>query len=537
MLLVFMSSAFAVELRPMVDKAKQRFLEEDYFGVLTALEDLEKAIKKNKKAPKKTVGFLYYKRGVTYYKLQEFPKALKSFEKAHKLKYVAKDMYYEYAQALYISDELKKSRKMFKKSVKMKYKIGVSLYYIAYTSQLLKDYKKAVTFFNAIERLPKKERKSVLQAARMQIGDIYLTQVEKMPDSQSAIKKYVIPQYRKSLKVDSGSALGKQVAKKIEDLERKYELALFRMRNGRPVLRPPYYMVLMQNFNQDNNLSSSSDDEIADLEDENAGWYASTTAMGRYTYYIGNYLAVAPDVSITYTKYLVDNDTYKTSNGYSINAGLRNQYEHSLFGKQASILFDYVFGYNANDVDADDNVVHNYDTSTISVGERFTFKSMGETVLKYNLVTSSYADEDDDTSENVAKTFSWSQVINIIPRFTFISYISYTNTEYVLEEADGSDTTATSISLTAIVPRVIGLVPSLNITRGVTNYVNDDESGKQTLTSYNLSVTKNFSAKFNATFGYTYSSNVGVAPDAEDTEESDLGYTKGLFSVSGQFIF
>jgi hypothetical protein len=83
--------------------------------------------------------------------------------------------------------------------LKKKFKRGVSLYYIAFISKELGQNNRASTFFRAIGKLDKSEASEVIQAAEMQIGDIYLEQVEKRIDAFRAVETYVIPQYERAL--------------------------------------------------------------------------------------------------------------------------------------------------------------------------------------------------------------------------------------------------------------------------------------------------------------------------------------------------
>src|SRR5690606_4082582 len=124
--------------------------------------------------------------------------------------------YYEIAQAYYVSDKLIEARQQFRNSVKIGFKRAVSLYYMAFISQQIKDVKKAASYFNAIEKLPDDEKRDVIQAARMQLGDIYLAKVEQMPNSFKKVEEVVIPQYKKALAWDEDSSLAPEIREKIE---------------------------------------------------------------------------------------------------------------------------------------------------------------------------------------------------------------------------------------------------------------------------------------------------------------------------------
>jgi tetratricopeptide (TPR) repeat protein len=225
-----------------IEKIFNLYVNGEYDSALRTLEKIQVNLQTHMKNKKDIQGFIYYWQGLCHIKLSEYEDAIKNLERAIKEKFDAKDLYYEYGQALYTSLKLKKAREAFKVSVKRKYKRGVSLYYIAYISQELGDLKTAVSFFEAIEKLPEVEKKDIVQAARVQVGDIYFEQVKRRRDSLKAITKYVLPQYKKALSYDKESTIADEIRKKIERIERRYDLVLFYLRNGRPTARPPYFV-------------------------------------------------------------------------------------------------------------------------------------------------------------------------------------------------------------------------------------------------------------------------------------------------------
>lgn len=179
-------------------------------------------------------GLISYWKAICYNKSQDFPAAIANFDKSLQYDYRPEDIHYEYGQALFAAEKLQEARLQFRESLKRKFKRAVSLYYIAYVSKELGDKKKAVTFYQAIDKLNDEEAMEVKQAAQMQIGDIYLEQVEKHPDAIKAVETYVIPQYKYAYEVDQKSALAPQIQHKIRSLQEKYDLVMFRLRNGRP---------------------------------------------------------------------------------------------------------------------------------------------------------------------------------------------------------------------------------------------------------------------------------------------------------------
>ncbi|MDA8793515.1 tetratricopeptide repeat protein [Bacteriovoracaceae bacterium] len=495
---------------------------------------MERALKKDKKTPKarrvEMLGLIFYWRGLISSKLHEYPNAIENFEKSIRLKYKSDDMYYEYAQALYAQEELKKSRRAFRASVKNKYKMAVSLYYMAYLSQVLKDYKKSVAYYSAIERLDDNEEKSsVLQAARMQIGDIYLMQAEKLPNAFRAVDKHVIPQYEEAWKFDKTSDLGKQIKKKIEDLQRKYELVLFRMRNGRPTLRPPYFLRLVQAFNYDSNINAVTDDLVEDTDNTLDTWASATTFLGRYTFYVKDVVSVAPEARLIYTKHLTDEDYIYTNDNYSANLAIRNTYEHMLFGKQASLLFDFDNTRTVNDTDenseADRTLELSSTTNTFMLGERFVYGSLGETVLRYR--SGSTVNENSEDYSNSG--FTWEQVFTLFRSTLLITMITKDQTRY--EETDTLDTDAMTYRVDFIPPRLFGFATvSYGLSMTNTDYINDDDKGPQTTLSPSLTFTRTigYGIRGNVTWGQTV---------VTDAEEDANNYNKTTYGFNLEYVF
>src|SRR5690606_13951014 len=143
----------------------------------------------------------------------------------------------------------------------------------------------AAKYFTAIDKLPVDEKKDVVQAARMQLGDIYLEKVEAKPNSFKQIEKIVIPQYEKALSWDKSSELAQEIREKIEKLQRKYNLVLFKMRNGRPTARPPYFLKANFLYGSDSNVNLVSKSAAADSTETISSNYYSIGTFGRYTFY------------------------------------------------------------------------------------------------------------------------------------------------------------------------------------------------------------------------------------------------------------
>ena len=243
------------EKNSLLKTASSLYAEGKYSATVEELKTVEETQKS--KLSKPLSGFISYWKAICYNKNQDFPQAIANLDKALGLDYAPVDINYEYGQALFAAEKLSEARLQFRESLKKKFKRAVSLYYIAYISKELGEKKKAVTFYKAIEKLDAAEAMEVRQASEMQIGDIYLEQVEKHPDAFKAVESYVIPQYKKALELNRDSALAPEIQNKIYKLENKYDLVLFKLRNGRPTLNPPYFLRLAAEYGVDSNVTFS----------------------------------------------------------------------------------------------------------------------------------------------------------------------------------------------------------------------------------------------------------------------------------------
>ena len=272
-------------------------------------------------------GLLAYWRGVTANRLSEFSSAISFFEQSISLDYRPKDIYYEQGQALYASEKLKPARKAFGESYKRGHKRAVSLYYLGFISQTLRDEKQAVTFYKSIEALPKEEQEDTLQAAKMQLGDIYLSKAEKRPDTIKVVQVYVIPSYKEALKIDPESSLASDIRAKITELQQKYELVLYRMRNGRPTPVPPYYLRVAQDFTYDTNPVFAAT-ETTNSAAKQGSMVSKTDAFGRYSFFYKNILSFSPELRMNYTRHMKrEPDNHRNDNWVAAPA-LRTSYEH-----------------------------------------------------------------------------------------------------------------------------------------------------------------------------------------------------------------
>lgn len=499
----------------------QKFSNGKYQEVIDTLADVEKRLKKGSTRYNEILGLIQYWRGMSYSRLNDYEFAEKYLKEAIDLNYKSKDLYYEYGQALYVSDKYKKARVAFKRSFKKGYKIGVSLYYIAFISQELNDHKKAVRFYSMIEKLPEEERKDVIQAARMQIGDIYLKKIEKLPDSFKDVEKYVIPQYQKALAFDKESSLADQIKKKIEDLQRKYELVLFRMRNGRPTNRPPYYLRANVLYGINDNVTTLSEDskESSSTEDYESHYY-TTGAYGRYSFYPSSSISYAPEFNVNTTRYSSPSSTIYALNKYAINTALKINYEHMYKKSPATFFLDLSYSYNADGADAateeEQKLAYAFTTTSITLSEELQIWTGNSSVFRYKFANTT----DDDTTQNFTNSvFNYEQIVGL-GRTTLFFFTSFDMKRFAETDQESGNTNTLTLRLDAIFPTFYGLFnPTLYASSTQTNYIEDSDTGITNLITYGINMNRPLSRKFFATMDLSQGSQTADVDSSVYTQQ------------------
>lgn len=506
----------------LLKKAGELFTQGKYNATITELAEVEARLKAQAGVSKETLGLIAYWKGISYARNQDFAEAIKSFDEALNLSYSPEDLPYEYGQVLFAAERLEDARLQFRESVKRKFKRAVCLYYIGFISKELGERKKAFTFFRAIERLKDDEAKEVRQAAEMQIGDIYLDQVEKHPDAFRAVETYVIPQYEKALELNPESPLAPKLREKITELQRKYDLVLFQLRNGRPTLVPPYFLRLALEYGRDSNVTFSPNNTTV-AKSKQSSLYGRTSAMGRYTYYVDDYFSVSPELTFMYTRYFNRvPEIYKNDNMF-LGPSLRTAYEHSLWKKPASFLVDYDYTELKRDVNQRQQLDFNSRAHGLMIGERFNYFMRGESIVRLRLRTSdSYLDSSDSTTKGV----SFEQVIGMTTS-TLLFFSSYD----MLRMRDSSfDTNSLTLRGDWILSKYWGLTPTVGLMLISTDPINNPDRGSELLINPNARFTRTFSKHWRGTLKLDYQ-------EYRSDDEASFAFKKNLVAFELEYLF
>ena len=508
---------------PVFQEAGKLLREGKFEATLKVLKKLEKDFKKDR-AEKRLLGKLYYWKGIVANRMNEFPLAIESFDLALKRNFSPVDIHYEQGQALFAAARLKRARAKFARSYKNKYKKAVSLYYIGFISIEMRDYKNALKYFRMIEKLPALESKEVLQASRMQLGDIYLTKAEDHPDSFRMIENHVIPQYEKALAVDKKSSLARSIRVKITELQKRYDLLLFQLRNGRPVLRPPYFLKISQELGYDSNVIYNPNETTINRTKQSSE-FTRTDIFGRYTFYHRDYFTFSPEIRFNNTYYFNREPEIHRNDNRVYVAALRNAYEYDLKGRPASFLFDVEYSEVHRDIHQKKKLQYNSSSVTYMIGQRMNFWDRGDTVFRLRFRTyDSYLDFSD------SKTISASveQIIGF-QTGTFLFYGSVDRTRVDFDLFDTNSFTLRGDYVFSGWREYIIPVVGVGITR--VDPTNDRSiRGIETLVNPSVRLLKNFGKNWRVILKY----------DKQDYDSKDnllFAYKKELYGMELEYLF
>lgn len=530
LLIVGQSPGFAQELADGIStstdnsffkKAAELYQQGRYEAVADELKSLEAKIPVEDADNR---GLLFYWQGIVANRLNEFPQAITYFDLALKKGYKSEDINYEFGQALFAADNLKRARAQFAKSYKRKYKKAVSLYYIAYISKELRDFKKAYKFFNTIEKLPEPERSEVLQAARMQVADMYLAKAEDHPDQFRVIENHVIPKYESALELDTSSNLAPIIKEKITSLQKKYDLIYFQMRNGRPLLRPPYFFKISQELGQDTNVIFNPNEATVSRSKQDST-FTKTDIFGRYTFYYYDFFSISPEARFDNIYYFNRIPEIYRNDSRIYSGALRNAYEFDLMGRPASLLLDVDYTEVHRDIRQKKNLQYNSSSITYMTGVRFNFWDRGETVARLRYRT---FDSFSDLTDSKTISASVEQVVS----FTQDTLLLYSSLDRTRVNYDFFDTNSFTVRADYIISRFREIVvPIIGI--GVTRIdpLNDRPGrGIETLVNPSARLIKSLGKNWRGILKYD-------SQKYDSGEPFAFAYEKSVYSFELEYLF
>lgn len=494
-----------------------------YFKSLELLSKLEENINKRKNR-QQLIGLIHYWKGLSYKRLNEFPEAIKNFNLAKKRGYNPKDLNYELGQSYFAQEKIQLAREEFKASFERKFKRAVSLYYVAYLTRELGDTERSFDFYKLIGDLSEKERREVEQATEFQLGDIYYQEALKRPDILDAIENYVIPQYEKARRIDENSELGRIIDDKILSLQKKYELRLFELRNGRFVISPPYFLKFAIEGGFDTNVTFSPAQTTIDQANRQSP-YLRSQLLGRYTFYYKDFFAVTPEVRYALTKYLNEVPEVMTNDNTYFSAALKTAYEHEGRRFPRTTLIDFEFNESQRDIDANRKLSFNSKAHVYSLGQKIKYFSFGDSLFQLRLRSlTSYLDNSDSTTLSV----SFEQALNIFNN-TLLFYMGHDRMRVQNSSFDNNSSTLRLDFIFSQFSYLFTPMVSLMMTR--TNPINDVESrGKETLINPSIRLTKKISNKWELQIKYDFQ-------DYQSKDQQNFAYKKSQYAIEFGYLF
>ena len=420
-------NAFGLELT-FKEELAQKYKSANYLEIIDLTNKIDKSLNRD--------GYISYKRGSSLLELNLFIEAKRFLLDAVKKNNLEKDIFYKLGQIYFALEKYKKSRIYFKKSIQRRYEVAVSLYYIGFSSSKLKDYKTAVKIYNTIEKLPLEQKKDVIQAARLQIADIYYNQVKQKAGIFSSMRDYVIPQYEKALDWDRESILANDIRQKIREIEQRYEIVLYRMRNGRPTAIPRYFLKGGFNLGYADNVNFLSDAQKESLESEKVSSpFVGTSLFARYSLYPNSRFSASPELGLDYRKYINSNSEISANDEVSLNFGTFFTFEHFLFDEASTTSLR--INYNLRTLDSENDSSfsdqENYFTATLS--EEFQYFKNNPTVLRFSHTT---LKSEIDSKNSSTNSLILEQLVNF-KSFSYYLFTSYDLIRYTSNDSFDSN--------------------------------------------------------------------------------------------------
>lgn len=496
------------------------YTEGKYKATVTELDRIEGRLKKDSNVR----GLVYYWKGMSYNRLQEFGLAEVEFKKSLSVGYVPQDLNYELGQALFASEKLSEAKVRFNESFRRSFKTATSLYYMAYISKELGEKENAETLFIDVVKVNDPNENDVRQAAQMQLADMYLEEAESKPDVFRKVENEIIPEYQKAIELSPQSPVATRAQEKIVSLQKKYELVLFQLTNGRPTLIPPYFLRAAQEIALDSNVTFSPT-ETTIAKSKQSSLFSKTEFLGRYTFYHKNYFSYAPEIRFNNTYYFNRVKEIYRNDNYLLSPSLRTAYEHTLFGNPASHLFDFDFTHAERDVNEKQKLEFSFRSYTFMAGEKFKFFSTGETILRTKLrIFQSYLSPSD------SKTVSFvGEQLLALKSFTMMFYSSL---DFTRVEADVFDTNALTLRGDLLLPKYKDwFTPSVGLGLTVTDPINDRSArGLETLLSPSVRLNRQLKKNWRLNSRFEYYRN-------NSKDKANFDYKRHLVGVELEYVY
>ncbi len=474
-------------------------------------------------------GEKFYLAGLTYSKLQEYDKAYKNFELAINENNTHIDIYYEYGQALYASNELKAARRAFSESVKRKYNAPASLYYVAHISQILEEYPKATDSYTELIKSQDADNK-IKQIARFQLAETMLlmmreknTEKEKL---ESSVEKYIVPMMKQALNTDKSTGAAIEIIQRIQEVEKEFNLDPNLLTNGKRISPKRYSGYVSQKVKFDDNISLINEENNVS-QSKKESYIFESEVYGKYDFVLKKKFIISPDFRWNFIQHSDQNspDVFQ-NDSFSLNANLKNKYEHMVRGQPASLMFDIEFSKINKDWKQEHKRIGYAKSTSFSLGELFNFFSVGDTSFKFKRKI--YKGESEAINNNTNSLIG-DQTIALPNQHLIIALFE---ADFV-DNYNNSSTNTDSYLLRFdyLIPEIL---PKYTLAFAMATTVTDtktQKSSRGTEFTFNpsLDLSKEINEKMKISINYDFTKN--------KSKLSDYSYQKNVFTTEFRYSF
>ena len=470
-----------------------------------------------------------YLLGVSYSKLQEFDKSIANFEIAIKEKNNNPDLQYEYGQALYASNELKAARIAFIESAAHKFNTPASLYYVAYISQLLEEYNQAKDNYLLLIKNSGSDNK-MKQLARFQLAETMLLLMREKTKNKAELDKkveqFILPMFKTAFETDKSTPVANDIDQRLHEIQKEFNLDPDLLSNGKRISSKRFSGYISQKIKFDDNISLTNEENNIQ-QSEKESFIFESEAYSKYDYVYMKKFIISPEIRLNFIKHS-DQDTPEVyqNDSFAINANIKNKYEHILFDRPASFLFDIETGKTLKDWKQTHKREAYATTLSFGIGESFSYFKSGDSSFK--LKRKKFNGENEAISNNTT-SLSADQTVSFSNQHLLIALL----------EADIIDNfNNTPTSTNTYLARVDYLVPEImpKFTLGIalaTTITDTKEQKASRGTEYSLNpsidLSKEISDKMKLSINYDYTKSKSIS--------SDYNYKKSVFSTEFRFSF
>lgn len=504
-----------------MDEFNQLFKSGQYTKAISSLEKIDE--KEN------VLGQKHYLAGICYSKLQEFDKAIQSFQTAIKENNTNADLYYEYGQALYAANELKSARIAFQKSAEIKFNTPASIYYVAHISQIIEDYSLARS--NYLTLIKNKETDIKLkQVARFQLGETLLLimkeKITSKEELEKGVAKFVIPTLKQAHNDDKKSSVATEISARIQELQKEFGLDPDLMRNGRRISPKRFSSYFSQRIKFDDNISLTNEENNTQ-QSEKESYIFESEIYAKYDFVINKKFILAPELRINFSHHS-DQDSPEVfqNDALVIYTNSKNKYEHTISNKPASFLFDLEYSNTFKDWKQTHKRSAYAQSTSIGIGESFNYFSFGDSSFKFK--RKSYVGENTSIS-NTTYSISADQTA-LLPN----QHLLITLLEMNMVDNFNNPTSNTNTYLTRFDYLMPELMPRYTLGLALSTTITDTKAQKATRgteVSLNPSIdlSNNFSENLKISVNLDYTHN--------KSKQSEYSYQKSVFSTEFRYSF